>query len=131
MGMNVTKARDLYPGISGFGIGAVATGVGSAGARNTLVNQTATGTASGTGAVTGTPLTLGSGLAVWAVFAALVVGVMLLGQRIGPAEDFRNVRLTFFNALAVSGLAVVGILFWKFVFTTFKVPIVSDLLVSV
>lgn len=124
--VNTLRLRDIFPTAKGFGT--VYAGQASAPSGVTTAQaRLSAGLGAQSGPVTGAPLTLGSGLATWLAFLGLVVGFMLIGQRVGPAEDFRSIRLTFFNALAISLLAIVGILFWKFVFFTVKIPYVSDL----
>jgi len=126
MGVNTMRLRDVYPSARGFG-----TVYGGQAAAPSAISNTQTRTAAGlgpqAGPVTGAPLTLTSGIATWLAFVVLVVGFMLLGQRFGPKEDFRSIRLTFYNAVTVGMLAVVGILFLKFLFYTIKIPYVSDL----
>ena len=65
------------------------------------------------------------------VFGALVVVLMLIAQRMGDADEFRNLRLSAYNVLITSLIAVAGIPVWKTVFTKVKVPGVSTWVLSV
>jgi hypothetical protein len=66
-----------------------------------------------------------SPLAGLLVFAALVAAIMLVAQRVGGPEEFRNIRASAYNVLLISLIAVAGIPVWKFLFTRFPVPGVS------
>jgi hypothetical protein len=129
MGVNTFQLRDAYPAYGGWSVGDIAGGLAPQ-----SVQQAQTYRAAGTptpGPVTGAPLTIQSGLLVWAVFAGFVVFVMWLGQRVGPTDDFRNIKVTLYNATFVGLFAVIGILLLKFFFATIKIPILSDLVVAV
>lgn len=122
--------RDAYPGSSGTGV-VQASSAGSPAAVQQAAAAAAAGVASSAkGKVTGVPLTIGSTLFTWLAFLGLIVGFMLIGQRVGASEDFKSVRLTAFNGIVISMLAIVGIIFWKLVFSAVKIPYVSDLVIE-
>jgi len=66
-----------------------------------------------------------------AVLAALLVGLSLLAQRVGTQEDFREVRLSVYNVIVIGLAAIVGILFWKVLFTRFPVPHITPAVLAV
>lgn len=59
------------------------------------------------------------------VFGVLVAVIMFIAQRVGPTEDFRNIRASAYNVLLISLIAVAGIPVWKALLTRFPVPGVS------
>lgn len=66
-----------------------------------------------------------------AVLAALLVGLSLLAQRVGSTEEFREVRLSVYNVIVIGLAAIVGILFWKVLFTRFPVPHITPAVLAV
>lgn len=65
------------------------------------------------------------------VLALMLVGLSLLAQRIGTVEEFRNVRLSAFNVVVISLASIIGILFWKVLFTRFPVPHITPAILAV
>ncbi len=65
------------------------------------------------------------------VLAVMLVGLALLAQRVGTQEEFRNVRLSVFNVVVISLAAIIGILFWKVLFTKFPVPHITPAILAV
>lgn len=64
------------------------------------------------------------------VLAVMLVGLSLLAQRVGTQEEFRNVRLSVFNVLVISLAAIIGIAFWKVLFTRFPVPHITPVVLA-
>lgn len=65
------------------------------------------------------------------VLAVLLVALSLLSQRVGTQEEFRNIRLSVFNVVVISLAAMIGILFWKVLFTRFPVPHITPAVLAV
>ncbi len=67
--------------------------------------------------VGGAPSVLVAGL----TFVALLVVVMFVGHQLDGHENFKNIKVSFYNVLVISIAAVVGLPLVKFLFS--KVPI--------
>jgi hypothetical protein len=124
---NDLPARSVYPTAGG----------GTLGSRSTAASPYSIGDASGQSAALGgdgasttaenaDSLTsggvLGQPLAWWALLLALLYGVRFIGAKLGSGEEFRNLKVSVFNIVTVSLMAVVGIGFLKVVVNRFKVP---------
>ncbi len=123
MAIDVMYARQLYPTLGGETAADVATGPLGIGVS---VRQTAR-----TAQETAPAVPLGNPLAGLVVFGALVVAIMLVAQRYGEAGEFANLRASAYNVLLVSLIAVAGIPVWKFLLARFRVPGVSEWVLSV
>lgn len=67
----------------------------------------------------------------WLGIVAILFAFMFVVNKYGKGESFGNIKLTAYNAVVMSWLPIVGILFWKMVFSRIRVPIVSDVVLSV
>jgi hypothetical protein len=56
---------------------------------------------------------------------------MWVAHRFGEAGEFSNIKASAYNVLLISLVAVAGIPVWKFMFTRFRVPGVSEWVLSV
>ncbi len=70
-------------------------------------------------------------LAWWAVMFALLIGLMLLARMLGKGEGFGNLKLSAYNLLVIGWVAILGITFYKAVFSKINVPFVSPLVAAV
>lgn len=115
MAVNVVYGRNIYPSLGGESVADLATGpwgvVAATPARQEAQQAQAAVTVGGL-----TPLT---GLVV---FGALVVVVMLLAQRVGEPEEFRNLRASAYNVLLISLIALAGLPVLKTVIQLLPVP---------
>lgn len=73
---------------------------------------------------------LGKPLPFWLLLIVLTIalgwGVKKL-PGVSEKEDFKDLRVSFYNILIVSFMAIIGITFWKIVFTRFPVPGLTSL----
>ena len=77
----------------------------------------------GSGQLGGQPNILIAGV----VFAALLFVLMFAAERVGSeGSDFKNVKVSFYNVLVIALAAIVGIPIFKFLFTKFQVPGLSQ-----
>lgn len=77
-------------------------------------------------AVAGVPgATASFSMVWWLVMFGGVIALMLLARLLGKGEGFADLKLSAYNVLVVGWIAVLGIIFYKALFTTFKVPYVS------
>jgi hypothetical protein len=74
---------------------------------------------------------LGQPLAWWGVLVALLFALMFVAKRVGSEGDFSNVKLSVYNVLVISLASIIGIAFFKVVFTRFNVPGLSPLVAAV
>lgn len=56
-------------------------------------------------------------------FIALLVFLMFLGHQLDGKENFKNIKVSFYNVILISVAAIVGIPLMKFLFA--KVPIAA------
>lgn len=64
-------------------------------------------------------------------FAAMLVLLMWGAHKVGSDEDFKNIRMSFFNVFVIGWAAILGIWGWKIVFTRIKVPGFSTIVLGV
>ncbi len=66
---------------------------------------------------------LGNPLVWWAVLVAMLFGLMFIAKRWGSeASEFASIKLSVYNIVVITLAAIIGINFFKMVFTRFKVP---------
>ena len=65
-----------------------------------------------------------------AVLAGMVVLLGVVARRFGTVEEFRDIRLSVYNILIISLAAIIGINFWKLVFTRIPVPHVTPVVLA-
>lgn len=127
--INFVSARGVYPTMRG------GTTASASGAMTTSTNviaadpttgETAPATASG-------PAISMSGHTVWwwVGFLGLLIGMVLIARKAGGPEDFRNIRPTLYNALAITLTSIVGIVGLKVIATRYRIPGASDVILAV
>src|SRR5262245_47829003 len=128
--VNFVSARSVYPTASG---GSLASASGAMSQQTTsVVPDPMTGGAAA--AVTAGAVTLQpSGNAVWwwVGFLAFLLVMVWVARKAGGEEDFRNIRPTFYNFFAITLTAIVGIVGLKVIFSRFRVPGASDIILAV
>ena len=90
-------------------------------------------TGSPTGTVAATPTSGGGSsktLGYWFGLVVLLVVMVFVARKAGGEEDFRNIRPTFYNFLAITLTAIVGIVGMKAIFSKFRVPGLSDVILA-
>jgi hypothetical protein len=130
--VNFVSARGVYPTASG---GTVASAAGSLN-QNTNVSVSTVDEGGQSASVTtmaGTPGVGGGskGLLWWVGVLLLLLATVFIGRKAGGPEDFRNIRPTFYNFLAITLTAVVGIVGLKVIFGKYRVSGLSDVILSV
>jgi len=126
--VNFVPARNVYPTASGGTSG----GAGAAMSGQTAVSVVDPN--SGNPAVTvgasanvgGSPRTLG----YWVGLVVLLLVMVFAARKAGGEEDFRNIRPTFYNFLAITLTAVVGIVGLKAIFGKYRVSGLSDVILA-
>ena len=74
---------------------------------------------------------LGKPLQWWIVLVLALVLLMFVAKKLGEASDFANIRMSVYNIVIISFAAIIGIAFFKVVFTRFKIPGLSALVLAV
>lgn len=113
--IDVVALRNVYPTMGGESLGGLGTPNGQAPTPGVTPHVDRA-------------LTIGGQASPFAglvVFGVLVAVIMVIAQRVGPAEDFRNIRASAYNILLISLIAIAGIPVWKALLTRFPVPGVS------
>ena len=64
------------------------------------------------------------------VLAGMLVLLGFAARKYGTVEEFRDVRLSVYNVLIISLAAIIGINFWKIVFTKFPVPHITPVILA-
>lgn len=125
---NDIPARTVYPTAGGGTLGTRSTAAspydvtGGASQGATMSGgENATSTGENATAMTSGGL-LGQPLSWWVLLIVLLYGVRFIGSKIGSGEEFKNLRVSVFNIVTVSLMAVVGIGFLKVLFNRFQVP---------
>ncbi len=72
----------------------------------------------------------GNLVAWWIALAVMLFLLMFGSQRLVGDSEFKNIKPSVFNVLVISWAAIIGIAFWKAVFTRFKVPGLSGIVLS-
>jgi hypothetical protein len=74
----------------------------------------------------------GNSLATWFVMVVMLFGLMYGARKLGTDDNkFANIKLSAYNVLTISLAAIIGITFWKMVFTKFPVAGVSTVVLAV
>lgn len=121
-GVNSLKLRSAYPRAAGLTTGEVGTSTASPSAPNSpranvAGNEVMRAAQVG---VTGSPL-----LAL-AVMTIMLFALMFIAKRIGSeGATFASIKLSIYNIFVITLAAIIGLNFFKLVFTKLKVPGVS------
>lgn len=67
----------------------------------------------------------------WGAVLVMLLAFMWFASWLGKGEGFGDIRGSAYNALVISLWSILGIIFWKAVFSMVKVPIISPLVQSV
>lgn len=124
---NDVPARTIYPTAGGGSLGSRSTSaspysIGDAGSQSATIGPDgAVSSAENADSLTSGGL-LGQPLAWWALLLGLLYAVRFAGTRLGSGEEFKNLKVSVFNIVTVSLMAVVGIGFLKVLLNRFKVP---------
>lgn len=125
-GINTTPVRSFYPSFGGPSMGETATPIP---AKTDPTNAAPQGEVAQAAAVGAT----GSPLLWWVALLVMLVGLMFLVKFIGGEQaksDFANIKPSVYNVLIIGLASIVGINFFKVVFTRFKVPGLSTIVLS-
>lgn len=126
---NDIPARTVYPTAGGGSLGSRSTAAspysidGGAGSASAVMRgeDGAVSTDENAAAVTSGGL-LGQPLSWWVLLVVLLYGVRFAGAKLGSGEEFKSLKVSVFNIVTVSLMAIVGIGFMKVAFNRFKVP---------
>jgi hypothetical protein len=126
---NSMGLRNIYPTAPGLTDAAAATGGGMvAMPMGAAAGAAAPTTEAEMAAAVGA---LGKPISWWFVLLAAIFGSGYLVKRYAGGADFANIKITPFNCFMIGWIALLGIAFWKVVFTRVKVPGLSSLVLSV
>ena len=130
--VNFVPARGVYPTANG-GTTASAAGSLNQNTNVSVITSDDSGTSSNVTTMAGTPGAAGGGkgLVWWVGILALLLLTVFISRKAGGPEDFRNIRPTFYNFLAITLTAVVGIVGLKVIFGKYRVSGLSDVILSV
>lgn len=78
-----------------------------------------------TGGIIGQPLTW------WATLIVVFIVLGMIAKKAGNESEFTNIRVSAYNILQVTLMAIIGIAGLKVVFTRFRVPGISTLVQAV
>lgn len=120
--INSTPGGNVYPWLNSGSSASL--GSRASAMSNTPGSPSKEDSAEAPGAVS--PDTLGgssSMLVAGATFVGLLFVLMFVGHQLDGKEEFKNIRVSFYNVILISLAAVVGLPLLKFLFS--KVPIVA------
>lgn len=66
----------------------------------------------------------------WVGLLALLLVLVFGAHKAGGPEDFRNIRPTFYNFLTITLTSVVGIVGLKVIFSKWRIPGASDIILA-
>jgi hypothetical protein len=73
----------------------------------------------------------GNPLLAWGLLIVLLFALMFVAKRVGSEQsEFASIKMSFYNVLVISLAAVIGINFFKLIFTKFPVPGVSTIFLN-
>jgi|ERR1035437_604288 hypothetical protein len=119
--INIIPGGNVYPWMSGgssASLGSRASAISNA--PGSPVNEDK---AEAPGATSDTLGGSSSMLVAGATFVGLLFVLMFVGHQLDGKEEFKNIRVSFYNVILISLAAVVGLPLLKFLFS--KVPIVA------
>ena len=128
-GVNNLTMRSVYPTAPGSSLG-------SAGSSSTPPVQGSVNPGSGknppsqvaTAAMVGAS---GNPLLAWVMLIVLLFALMFIAKRVGSeASEFASIKMSFYNVVVISLAAVIGINFFKMIFTKFPIPGVSTIFLN-
>lgn len=120
--INSTPGGNVYPWLNSGSSSSL--GSRASAMSNTPGSPSKEDSAEAPGAVS--PDTLGgssSMLVAGATFVGLLFVLMFVGHQLDGKEEFKNIRVSFYNVILISLAAVVGLPLMKFLFS--KVPITA------
>lgn len=124
--VNFVSARNVYPTAQG---GTVAgAGAAMSGSTNVQVSDGQGNTSVTTAGASSTSST--KGMAYWIGLTVLLLVMVFAARKAGGEEDFRNIRPTFYNFLAITLTAIVGIVGLKTIFSKYRIDGLSDVILA-
>jgi hypothetical protein len=73
----------------------------------------------------------GNPLMAWGILIILLFALMFIAKRVGSEQsEFASIKMSFYNVIVISLAAVIGINFFKLVFTKFPVPGISTIFLN-
>jgi hypothetical protein len=70
-------------------------------------------------------------LAAGLTFVALLLVLMFVGHQLDGKEEFKNIKVSFYNVIVISLTAVVGIPLMKFLFGKVPIPAIKNWVLAV
>lgn len=126
---NSTAVKNVYPTANGPTTGVRASAATPYAAA--LTSQTSQAGTDSDGAIVTKGAFLGQPFTWWGLLFAMLLGLMFVARKLGSDDEFRNIRLSAYNVIVISLAAIVGIAFFKVVFSRFRVPGLSDVVAAV
>lgn len=125
--INYTPARAVYPTASGATLGGVAAAMTDA----TSVVVTEENGARTTGAAVLTQTSGARSLGWWMGLLVLLGVLVFVSRKVGGPDEFRNIKPTFYNFLAITLTAMIGIVGLKVIFSKYQIAGLSDVILAV
>lgn len=73
-------------------------------------------------------VTLGGATSIWGAgltFLALLILLMFAAKNLGEGEEFRNIKVSFYNVMVIGLAVIVSIPVYKYLFSKLPVPGIS------
>lgn len=122
--VNIVPARDVYPTSAGGGLGDAASAMN--GASNVASPSGGAAVAANTNVIN----TSGRSVWWWVGLIGLLFVLIFVARRTGTEEDFRNIRPTGYNFLAITLTSIIGIVGLKILAARFPIPGASDVIMA-
>jgi hypothetical protein len=128
--VNFSPAAAVYPTATGGTSAAAASAMSATTNVSVQDSNGAAAPATVSGAGAGPLPTSQSTIWYWLGFLLLLLGLVFVARKAGGEEDFRNIKPTFYNFLAVTLTSIVGITGMKVLAAKYHVPGASDVILA-
>lgn len=128
---NEVTVRSVYGNATGSTLGQVASAMSAASLGGTYSQSPTSADVPTQGAAAPSGGPMGSPVVWLVILALLLVGFRFLAGKGGEGAQFANLKVTIWNVVLISLVAIVGIVFFKIVFSKVNVPGLSPLVQAV
>lgn len=126
--VNNVPARSIYPTSPGATLGGYAQPMS---AESQSPFSAVPGATDAGSAANVRPISVsGNPLLWWVGILIFLVGLTFVAKRVGTDESFRNIRPSFYNVMFIALNAILGIVGLKVIFSKWRVPGISDLVMA-
>ena len=126
--VNTTNIRNIYPGS-----GAASTGLRASAGSNFTGRTTVSSSSEMGSSEVAQAVEVGNSqnpFVYWGAMVVVLLTLMWFSQRFGTMDEFKNIKLSAYNILVITLAAMLGFNLLKVVFTKWKVPGVTAVVLA-